>query len=227
MSAAAAADTAPAVAASGVRLAQAVPTYAQVRAAYQPSDAQLLDRHGAPIQSLRTDLTVRRLPWVVLDEISPSLPAAVLQAEDQRFYQHGGVDLQAIGKAAWDNLFRSRPRGASTITMQLAALLDPQLQGSAQGRSWGQKWDQVRAARQLDASWSKPQILEAYLNLASFRGELQGVGAASRILFGKVPSGLNMRDALILASLLRGPGAAPKIVSQRACALGREVKSPT
>jgi penicillin-binding protein 1C len=207
--------------------ATALPSYAQVRAAYRPSDAQLLDRHGTPIQSLRTDLTVRRLPWVALADISPSLPAAVLQAEDQRFYQHGGVDLEAMGKAAWDNLFRSRPRGASTITMQLAALLDPHLQASAQGRSWRQKWDQIGAARQLDASWSKPQILEAYLNLASFRGELQGVGAASRILFGKVPSGLNVRDSVILASLLRGPGAAPKVVSQRACALGREIKSPT
>ena len=207
--------------------ATAIPTYAQVRAAYRPSDAQLLDRHGAVIQSLRTDLTVRRLPWVALADISPSLPAAVLQAEDQRFYQHGGVDLGAMGKAAWDNLFRSRLRGASTITMQLAALLDPHLQASAQGRSWSQKWDQIKAARQLDASWSKPQILEAYLNLASFRGELQGVGAASRVLFGKVPSGLNARDSVILASLLRGPGAAPKIVSQRACALGREIKSPT
>jgi penicillin-binding protein 1C len=204
-----------------------VPSYALVRAAYRPSDAQLLDRHGELIQSLRTDLTVRRLPWVALAEISPSLPAAVLQAEDQRFYQHGGVDLQAMGQAAWDNLFRRRPRGASTITMQLAALLDPHLQAAAQGRSWSQKWDQIKAARQLDASWTKPQILEAYLNLASFRGELQGVGAASRVLFGKVPSGLNVREAVILASLLRGPGAAPKIVSQRACALGREIKSPT
>jgi penicillin-binding protein 1C len=54
-------------------------------------------------------------------DISPALPAAVLQAEDQRFYEHNGVDWSAAAKAAWDNLFRSRPRGASTITMQLAA----------------------------------------------------------------------------------------------------------
>jgi penicillin-binding protein 1C len=204
----------------------AIPSYAQVRAAFRSSDAQLLDRHGAPVQSLRTDLTVRRLPWVALADISPSLPAAVLQAEDQRFYQHGGIDFGAIGAAAWDNLFRSRPRGASTITMQLAALLDPHLQASAQGRSWSQKWDQAMAARQLDASWTKPQILEAYLNLVTYRGELQGVGAAARVLFGKVPSGLDTGDSVILASLLRGPGAAPKVVSQRACALGREIRSP-
>jgi penicillin-binding protein 1C len=201
-----------------------LPTFEQVRAAYRSSEAELLDRHGVPIQSLRIDMAVRRLAWTALDDISPSLPAAVLQAEDQRFYQHSGVDFTAMGKAAWDNLFRSRPRGASTITMQLAALLDPRLQAPAKGRSLGQKWDQMQAARDIDAHWSKPQILEAYLNLASFRGELQGVAAASRVMFGKAPSGLNLSDAVILASLLRAPAAAPKLVIQRACALGREIK---
>ncbi|CAN7653907.1 penicillin-binding protein 1C [Duganella sp. LjRoot269] len=204
-----------------------VPTAEQVRAAWRSSEAELLDRRGEPIQSLRIDMKVRRLPWVALADISPSLPAAVLQAEDQRFYQHDGVDWSAAGKAAWDNLFRSRPRGASTITMQLAAQLDPRLQPSAKGRSWGQKWDQIQAARQLDATWTKPQIMEAYLNLVSFRGELQGVGAAARGLFGKAPSGLNLSESMILASLLRGPGAAPKVVSQRACALARELRAPS
>ncbi|RFP18313.1 MULTISPECIES: penicillin-binding protein 1C [unclassified Duganella] len=203
-----------------------VPTPEQVRAGYRSSEAELLDRHGQPVQSLRIDMKVRRLPWVALADISPSLPAAVLQAEDQRFYEHGGVDWSAATKAAWDNLFRSRPRGASTITMQLAAQLDPHLQASTKGRSWGQKWDQIKAARQLDATWTKPQIMEAYLNLVSFRGELQGVGAAARGLFGKAPSGLNLTESMILASLLRGPGAAPKVVWQRACALSRELKAP-
>jgi len=206
--------------------AQEVPTPEQVRAGYRSSEAALLDRHGEPVQSLRIDMAVRRLPWVELKDISPALPGTILQAEDQRFYQHEGVDWSAAAKAAWDNLFRDRPRGASTITMQLAALLHPDLRPSAKGRSWGQKWDQIKAARQLDATWSKQQIIEAYLNLVSYRGELQGVGAASRILFGKAPSGLNQSESVILASLLRGPSASPKIVSQRACALGRELKMP-
>ncbi|MGV7209986.1 penicillin-binding protein 1C [Oxalobacteraceae bacterium A2-2] len=202
-----------------------LPTPQQVRAAYRPSEAQLLDRDGRPVQSLRLDLQARRGAWTPLEEMSPALPAAVLQAEDQRFYQHDGVDLKAIGQAAWDNLFRSRARGASTITMQLAGLLDPALQGGAAGRSWRQKWDQVQAARQLERGWSKRQVLEAYLNLASFRGELQGVGAAAQGLFGKAPSGLNVSEAVILASLLRGPSAAPAVVAQRACALAREVRA--
>ncbi|MES2260493.1 MAG: penicillin-binding protein 1C [Pseudomonadota bacterium] len=205
--------------------AAAVPTLDQVKATYRVSDAVLLDRHGEPLQSLRIDMAARRLPWVALADISPSLGAAVMQAEDQRFLEHDGVDLEAIGKAAWDNLFRRRPRGASTITMQLAAQLDPALQPRAAGRSWGQKWDQIQAAKELDRAWSKPQILEAYLNLVSFRGEMQGIGAAARGLFGKAPSGLNQAESALLASLLRAPGAAPKLVLRRACALAVEMKA--
>jgi penicillin-binding protein 1C len=202
----------------------AVPAPEQVKAAWRPSEAQLLDRHGVPIDSVRVDMTVRRTRWMALGEVSPALGAAVLQAEDQRFMEHGGVDLKAVGQAAWDNLFeRGRARGASTITMQLAALLEPALRGGADGRNWRQKWDQALAARELEAGWSKQQILEAYLNLATFRGELQGVGAASRGLFGKAPSGLSVAEAAILASLLRAPGAAPKAVARRACVLAREL----
>lgn len=205
----------------------AAPTFEEVRAAYRSSDAELLDRHGEAIQSLRIDMAVRRLPWVALNDISPALPAAVLQAEDQRFYQHDGVDWNAAAKAAWDNLFRTRPRGASTITMQLAALLDPALQPIAKGRSWGQKWDQVKAARELDAQWTKQQIMEAYLNMVTYRGELQGVGAAARGMFSKAPSGLDLSESVILASLLRGPSAGQKVVSQRACSLARELRLPS
>jgi penicillin-binding protein 1C len=208
-----------------------VPTPAQVKAAWRPSDAQLLDRDGVPLESLRIDMTARRQLWIALADISPSLGRAVLQAEDQRFMEHGGIDFRAVGQAAWDNLFRAqgrgqaRLRGASTITMQLAGLLDPALAARAPGRSWGQKWDQALAARELEAGWSKQQILEAYLNLVSFRGELQGVGAAARGLFGKAPSGLDTGESAILASLLRAPGAPVREVARRACVLAAELKA--
>jgi penicillin-binding protein 1C len=204
-----------------------MPTPAQVQAAYHTSDAQLLDRHGVPIDAVRIDMTVRRLAWTPLADISPALGAAVLQAEDARFMEHGGIDLRAAGQAAWDNLFRARPRGASTITMQLAGLLDAQLRTSRNGRSWQQKWDQALAAREIEAGWSKQQILEAYLNLAPFRGELQGVQAAARVLFRKAPSGLDQAESVILAALLRAPGATPKAVARRACALARELHANT
>ena len=201
-----------------------VPTPQQVKAAWRPSDATLLDRHGETIATVRVDMAGRRLAWVALDDISPALGRAVLQAEDQRFMEHGGIDFQAIGKAAWDNLFGlQRTRGASTITMQLAGLLDPKLAPRSSGRTWARKWDQALAARELEAGWTKRQILEAYLNLASYRGELQGIGAAARGLFGKAPSGLDAGEAAILASLLRAPTAPPRTVAKRACTLAREL----
>ena len=208
----------------------AVPTPQDVKAAWRPSDATLLDRHGETIATVRVDLSGRRLAWVALDDVSPTLGRAVLQAEDQRFMEHGGIDFQAIGKAAWDNLFSSgqqRTRGASTITMQLAGLLDPKLAPRSKGRTWARKWDQALAARELEAGWNKRQILEAYLNLASYRGELQGIGAAARGLFGKAPSGLDAGEAAILASLLRAPTAPSRTVAKRACALARELDART
>ena len=207
---------------AGPVFAQAVLTPAQVRAAYRSSEAQLLDRSGAPLQSLRVDMKVRRLPWVPLADISPAVQQAVLLAEDQRFMQHGGVDVSALATAAWDNLFSKKPRGASTITMQLAGQLDADLQAQAGGRSLRQKWDQMRAAQAIEDSWSKAQIFEAYLNLVSFRGELQGIASASYSLFGKAPSGLNQTDGIILASLVRAPNAPPATVTRRACALAKE-----
>jgi penicillin-binding protein 1C len=206
----------------------AVPTPQEVKAAWRPSDATLLDRHGETLAAVRVDMAGRRLAWVALDDISPTLGRAVLQAEDQRFMEHGGIDFQAIGRAAWDNLFgQQRTRGASTITMQLAGLLDPKLAPRSAGRTWARKWDQALAARELEAGWNKRQILEAYLNLASYRGELQGIGAAARGLFGKAPSGLDAGEAAILASLLRAPTAPPRTVAKRACALARELAART
>ncbi|HEY0061095.1 MAG TPA: penicillin-binding protein 1C [Telluria sp.] len=204
----------------------AAPTPAEVKAAYRSSESVLLDRNGVPLQSLRIDMAVRRLPWVALADISPAVGAAVIQAEDQRFATHDGVDLRAIGQAAWDRLLHGSTRGASTITMQLAGLLDEKLRRSARGRTLGQKWDQAKAARELEAGWSKQQIMEAYLNLAPFRGELEGIGAAARGLFGKSPSGLNQAESVILASLLRGPGAAQNVLARRACTLGAELHIP-
>ena len=79
----------------------------------------------------------------------------------------------------------------------------------------------MRAAWALERSWSKAQILEAYLNLATFRGEVQGVGAASGVLLGKVPSGIGGAEAAVLAALLRQPDADRPTLRRRALALRR------
>src|SRR6185503_13354002 len=109
-------------------------------------------------------------------------------------------------------------RGGSTLTMQLAAYLDPGLEASGR-RNAIDKWRQMRQALAIERAWSKQQILEAWLNLTPFRGELEGVDAASRALFGKRPAGLDRVESALLASLVRAPNAAASRVAKRACAL--------
>ncbi|HLF97924.1 MAG TPA: penicillin-binding protein 1C [Methylococcaceae bacterium] len=198
-----------------------VPAFAEVKSAWRPSEAHLLDRHGAILDSHRVDLRARRLPWTPLAEFSPVLLRAILAAEDRRFYRHGGVDWSAVAAAAFDRL-RGRPlRGASTVTMQLAALLDPSLAAANGKRTLRQKLVQWRTAWTLEKSWSKEQILEAYLNRVGFRGELQGVTAAAQGLFGKRPSGLGEAESAILAAILPSPNATPERIAGRACAIAR------
>ncbi|MDB5805050.1 MAG: penicillin-binding protein [Betaproteobacteria bacterium] len=194
------------------------PGYQQVRKAYVPSDAWLTDRHGDVIDSLRLDKATRRLAWTSLDDISPALKLALIKSEDQRFYDHDGIDWQAVFGSLGSNA-RGRQRGASTITMQLAGLLDPDLKRSEGGRTWLQKISQARAALAIEKQWTKAQILEAYLNLVPFRGELQGVSALSWNLFGKSPAGLDANESALAAALLRGPNATQKKIAERACLL--------
>jgi penicillin-binding protein 1C len=195
------------------------PAFPQVRAAWHSSEAQLLDRHGALLQELRIDPARRATAWTPLADISPTLITAILRAEDRRFFEHAGVDWLAAGKAALSNWLNAKPRGASTLTMQLAALLDTRYRARSGRRDLSEKWRQMRAARELETSWRKADILEAYLNLAPFRGELTGIDAAARGLFDKRPGGLSEAESLILAALIRSPNGKPGEVARRVCAL--------
>jgi penicillin-binding protein 1C len=199
----------------------AVPAFDAVRAAHRPSDIALLARDGSVLQRLRADPTARRGPWVPLDDISPALRESLVRAEDRHFWRHGGVDWAALAAGAWDSTVHDRPRGASTLSMQLAALLDPALARPAGGRGAAAKLAQIQRARALEAAWSKPQILEAYLNLVPLRGEAVGVAAGTAALFGKHASALDTHEAALLAALVRAPNAAPAAVQRRACELLR------
>jgi penicillin-binding protein 1C len=200
----------------------ALPDFGTVRGAHEPSDFELLDRHGEPVQVLRADRSVRRGPWLGLAELSPALRAAIVIGEDRRFWEHGGVDWRALAASAWANAWNTRTRGASTVTMQLAGLLDDAAARPPEGRGLPHKLQQMRLARELELRWTKVQILEAYLNLVPFRGELVGVAAASVQLFGKHASGLDAAEAALLAALVRAPNAAAGAVSHRACELLRQ-----
>ncbi len=196
---------------------QSAPTFTQVKADHKPSDTQVLDRNGELLHRLRTDVTVRRGQWIPVVDISPALRTALVLSEDKRFYEHSGVDWQAVSAAAWANLWNTKTRGASTITMQLAGLLDEDLKRGSGGRSLSQKIVQTVSAQSLERHWRKDQILEAYLNLVPLRGELVGIDALSHTLFGKAAHGLDWRESAITAALVRAPNAQPAQVAKRAC----------
>ncbi len=195
-----------------------LPDYATVRARWRPSEAWLYDRHGALIDSARVDFAARRLAWTPLSAIAPDARAAIVRAEDHRFFDHGGVDWVALAGATRARIERQRARGASTLSMQLAGFLSPTLARPG-ARGWIDKVRQIRAGRALEGRWSKDQILETYLNLAGYRGEAQGIGAAALGLFGKTPASLTRDDALLLAALLPDPRADAATIARRACAL--------
>jgi penicillin-binding protein 1C len=199
--------------------AQALPSFGEVRAAHRPSDVPVLDRHGVPLQMVRVDSTVRRGPWVALQDLSPALREAIVLGEDRRFWEHAGVDWAALVGSAWANAWNMRSRGASTLTMQLAGLIDASAARPAGGRGTAQKLSQIALARELETRWRKTEILEAYLNQVPLRGEMVGVPAAAQGLFGKHPSGLDGLESAVLAVLVRAPNAGQAEVSRRACAL--------
>jgi len=198
-----------------------LPDFEQVRAAHHSSETLLLSREGETLQRVRTDASVRRGQWLALDAISPALRTALLLSEDKRFYEHSGIDWMAVSAAAWGNVWHSNTRGASTLTMQLAGLLAETRRSGR--RSVTEKISQAAAARQLERHWRKDQILEAYLNLVPLRGELVGIDALARTLFGKAAHGLDAREAAVTAALVRAPNASATRVAQRACEVLRQM----
>lgn len=202
-----------------------LPSYAMTRERWQPSEAWLYDRNGALIDSIRVNFEARRLAWTPLDQIATVVRTTLVAAEDKRFEDHQGVDWLAVFGSLRDRSEGRRARGASTLSMQVAAFLAPDLAAPG-ARGWRDKARQMRAAMVLEDHWSKDEILEAYLNLAGYRGEAQGIGAAALSLFGKTPDALGRIDALLLTALLPDPRAGPQELARRACALGQPADCP-
>ncbi|MBF0405515.1 MAG: penicillin-binding protein 1C [Nitrospirae bacterium] len=197
-------------------------SYQQVRDSYKASEAVLLDRNMEVIHELRIDTKGRRLAWQPLKDISPAVVQAIIHTEDKRFYAHHGVDWRAIASISLKKLTSGTRRGGSTITMQLASIFnDGGFKPKKGRRSFLQKISQIKAALALERQWTKDEILEGYLNLVSYRGELSGIGAAARGLFDKDPSGLTQSQALLLAALVGAPNAAYQAAGERACKLAQ------
>jgi len=195
----------------------AVPDFESVRGDWRGSDAWLLDRNGETLSRVRVDHERRRGDWVAANEVSPALTAAVLASEDRRFREHRGVDWLGMLGALKQTAGGGR-RGGSTLTMQLAAYLHPALESGGR-RDLIDKWRQMRQAAALERAWSKDQILETWLNLTPFRGEVEGVDAAARALFGKRAGGLDRVESALLAALARAPNSPLSRVASRACIL--------
>lgn len=204
---------------------EGIPSYQQIKASYSPSDILYFDRHLTPIQSIRTRFDYRSENWIEIDHINSFLLEAVIHSEDKKFYEHSGVDSLAFVGSIWKSILGGSLRGGSTITMQLAGILDPELSLVKGRRNIFQKLKQIQRAGEIEARWSKVEILTAYLNLVFFRGELRGVGSASRALFHKLPSELNPNESYILTALIRSPKATISKVSERACVIKKSMEA--
>jgi penicillin-binding protein 1C len=198
-----------------------MPSFPEVKSSWQMSDQKILDRHGHLLLTTRIDKQRRRLDWITLDQVSPVLIRTLIQVEDRRFHHHAGIDLR--GTLA----MLAQKRGGSSLTMQLVAHMDPALRAKGKFRRPWQKLQQMRAARLLEQRWSKDEILEAYLNLVSFRGELQGLEAASQALMQKAAHGLNAEESLLLTAALGLPTATQEVIARRACRLQATVSLKT
>lgn len=163
--------------------------------------AVVRDRNGAVLRAFPVAEGRWRLA-ADIDSLDPDFVAALLAYEDERFFEHWGVDLPALMRASRDSLAAGRiVSGGSTITMQLARLIEPR------DRTFGAKLIQMARALQLELRLTKREILELYLTLAPYGGNLEGVRAASWAYFGREPDDLTIDQIAMLIALPQSPEA--------------------
>jgi len=161
----------------------------------------VVDRNGKLLRAFAMADGRWRLPVDAKTDVDPGYVALLLAYEDQRFYTHGGVDPWALGRAAFQLVTRGHiVSGGSTITMQLARLMEPR-----QRRSLYAKLHQIVRAIEIERKLSKDEILNLYLTLAPFGGNLEGVRAASIAYFGKEPKRLSLAEEALLVALPQSP----------------------
>lgn len=158
------------------------------------------DRHHRLLRLTLSQDEKYRL-FTPLEQISPTLIQTTLLQEDQHFWHHCGINPVSILRAVWTSYVRHSHRvGASTITMQVA-----HLRYGIRSKKPAGKMVQILRAIQLEMHYSKKQILEAYLNLAPYGNNIEGVGAASLIYFNKPVHDINLLQALTLSVIPQNP----------------------
>lgn len=183
-----------------------LPSELQAGALAEPSKIYAND--GSLIATLYEE---NRQP-VKLEEVSPIMIDAMLAIEDDRFYEHGGVDMQGILGALASNLTSDTTRGASTITQQYVnnVIIDTNMQNGGEvifsgQKDVGDKLREMKLAIAVEKQLSKDEILEGYFNIVPFSGSTFGVQAASKYFFNLPASELNIPQAALLAGVVNGP----------------------
>ncbi|HEY8369987.1 MAG TPA: PBP1A family penicillin-binding protein [Thermodesulfobacteriota bacterium] len=187
-----------------VNLASGLPDIQDVEKDYRPPIiTRVLDAEGR----LMGELFVERRIVVPVSEIPPLLVQAFVAAEDQRFFEHSGIDFKGLVRAVIATLFEGRRQGGSTITMQVAKTFF--LADEARAKSWAErlryKLKQGILAYRLEKHLSKEQILYLYLNQIYLGHGAYGVGAAAQTYFGKEVKDLTLPEAALLAGLPQAP----------------------
>lgn len=165
-----------------------------------PFSSALTDRHGKLLEMRLAEDGIYRLR-TPLSELPPEWITATIHYEDRWFAKHPGVNVPALFRAAWGTLTH-RPMGASTLTMQLA-----RIRLGLETRTVSGKLAQIFWALRYEAHYTKDEILEAYLNLAPYGGNVEGAGAAAQTWFGRAPAELTPAQSLSLTIVPQNPVA--------------------
>ena len=183
-------------------IARSLPYLAPIRAADLVQDRQAIefsDRRGLPLGKILSR-DREHTAAVPLDRVSPQFIQAILAAEDGQFYQHGALEMRAIARSLIQAIKAKRiVSGASTITMQLARMLEPA------PRTPSAKLREIWLSWRLTAGMSKDEILQAYINRLPMGGNIYGVEASARVYFGIPAAELNLAQASLLAALPNNP----------------------
>lgn len=164
------------------------------------TSAEMVDRDGRLLRAFATTDGRWRLKTTAKD-VDPQFVRMLIAYEDRRFAEHGGIDVRALARATLQFLTHGRiVSGASTLTMQVARLIEPR-----ESRSIGAKLRQMVRAWQLERRLTKAQILDIYLTHAPYGGNLEGVRAASLAYFGKEPRRLTVAESSLLVALPQLP----------------------
>jgi 1A family penicillin-binding protein len=198
-----------------------LPGFNELRGLGNMSQATVLyDRHDRPVFTIFKEQRIE----VPLSRMSPNMIRAVLSIEDQRFFQHAGVDVWRIFGAAFANFRRGKVwQGASTITQQLARLSFPE-RISLRDQSYTRKLKEAILAALIERTYPKEQILEFYLNKVYLGDGYHGVEAAARGFFNKSAMELSVEDAAMIAGVIQSPSNyAPTINLDKAIARRAQV----